>query len=1048
MSMLPPPSNVSKGIISWFGHNHVAANILMMVLLVGGLFSISNMRTETFPSIDPKMVTVRVVYPGATPYEVADGITSRVEEALIGIDGVKRISAVASEGSGSVYVELEDFANADDVYNDVDTAVSGLSDFPPEQAERPIITKLKSTPLVMTLAIFGDTKEETIKYWAENIEDELRQLPGVANTNLRGIRDYEISIEISESALRKYNLSLADIGNAIEAFSTDIPAGTLEAKQGEILLRVQEQRYTGAEFENIVIKTLSDGSSLTLKDIATVIDGFEDVNLVSRFNGARAAFIDVSRSDTEDTLSVANTVNAYLETVSLPAGLDLTLQQDETVTLRDRINLMLRNGVLGFALVFLVLLLFLDLKLAFWTSVAIPVSFMGGLMVIHLFGYSLNMVSLFALIVVLGIVVDDAIVTGESIFDQQEKHPNDPNAFLIGVRRVNAPVTIGVSTTIAAFAPLYFSTGVLGQIISVIPIVVVPILVISLMEAFFILPAHLSTPTRWSAGIIADIRNHVSRGLHHVIEHVVVPFAKLCMKWRYATVAAFVALAILTVGMFQSGTIRFVFFPQIESDQVKITVTMPTGTQFEQTESIMLAIEQAVEAVRQKVETDSHKVYESTSLSIGETSSEAGPPGTAMRNSKSSNVGQMVIQLVSSDQRDVSAAQIESMVRERIIDLPNIEKLAFQSSLIGEDADIEVELTHPEEATLNEAAEELKDILKAINGTKEVSDSYEPGKNEYVFKLNQEGYAVGLTPALLGEQLRSAYFGLEAERFQRGRSEVIVYVRYPKDERENLDALAQTRIRLPSGQEVPLSSVADVTEQVGYSSIQTVNGRQIVSVTADVDYAVLTPNDVLTELQATILPELQNKYNGLSYSFEGESRDQKEDMASLGRNMLTALLLIYVLLGAQLKSYVQPIVIMLAIPFGVIGATWGHFLLGHDLSFISMFGIVALTGVVVNDSVVLMDYLNQQRLEGNNMYDSTIAAIKRRFRPILLTTVTTSLGLLPMLLETSMQAQFLIPMVISLATGILFSTFVILLFIPSVLMIKVDILKVFFRKEI
>ncbi len=1048
MSMLPQPHNVSKGIISWFGHNHVAANILMMLFLVGGIFTLSNMRTETFPSIDPKMVTVRVAYPGATPYEVADGITSRIEEALIGIDGVKRISAVASEGSGSVYVELEDFANPDDVYNEVDTAVNGLSDFPPEEAERPIVTKLKPTPLVMTLAIYGDAKEETIKYWAENIEDELRQLPGVAHTNLRGIRDYEISIEVSEDNLRKYDLSLSEIGNAIKAFSTDIPAGTLEAQQGEILLRVQEQRYSGAEFENIVLKTLPNGSSLRLKDVATVIDGFEDANLISRFNGARAAFIDVSRSETEDTLGVANTVNAYLDTVTLPAGLNLVLQQDETVVLRDRINLMLRNGILGFALVFLVLLLFLDLKLAFWTSVAIPVSFMGGLMVIYFFGYSLNMVSLFALIVVLGIVVDDAIVTGESIFDQQEKHPDDPNAFLIGVRRVYAPVTVGVSTTIAAFAPLYFSTGILGQIISVIPVVVVPILAISLIEAFFILPSHLSTPTRWSAGIIANIRDHVTKGLNHAIENIVVPFARLCMKWRYATVAAFVAFAIITIGMFQSGTVRFVFFPQIESDQVKITVTMPVGTQFNQTKETMLTIERAVEAVRQKVETNGQTVYESTSLSIGETSSEAGPPGTAGRNSKSSNVGQMVIQLVSSDHRNVSAAQIESMVRERIADLPNIEKLAFQSSLIGEEADIEVELTHPDESMLNEAAEELKDLLKAIQGTKEVSDSFEPGKNEYVFKLNAEGYAVGLTPALLGTELRAAYFGLEAERFQRGRSEVIVYVRYPKDEREDLETLSQTRIRLPSGQSVPLSTVADITEQIGYSAIQTVNGRQIVSVTADVDYAVLTPNDVLGELQQNILPELQQKYTGLSYSFEGESRDQKEDMASLGRNMLAALLLIYVLLGAQLKSYVQPIVIMLAIPFGVIGATWGHFLLGHDLSFISMFGIVALTGVVVNDSVVLMDYLNQQRLEGNSMYESTIAAIKRRFRPILLTTMTTSLGLLPMLLETSMQAQFLIPMVISLATGIIFSTFVILLFIPSILMIKVDILKFFFKKEI
>mgnify|MGYP001209971340 CR=1 FL=1 len=1043
----PSSSPESKGLISWFANNHVAANILMMLFLVGGLFAISNMRTETFPSIDPKLITISVIYPGATPYEVADSITNRVEETLIGIDGVKRISASASEGYGLISVELEDFANADDVYNEVETNVSSLSDFPPNNAERPIISKVKPTPLVMTLAIYGDTEEGTIKYWAESIEDELRQLPGVAKTNLRGIRDYQISIEISENALREYGISLEDVSNAVQAFSSDIPAGTIESAQGEILIRVQEQRYHGKDFAAIPLRKLPDGTVLRISDIGTVIDGFEDTNLISRFNGERAAFIDVSRSETEDTIAVANVVNEYLTNVTLPKGLSLSLQKDETVTLRDRINLMMRNAVLGFALVFLVLLLFLDLKLAFWTSIAIPVSFMGGLMIIHFLGYSLNMVSLFALIVVLGIVVDDAIVTGESIFDEQDRHPDNPQAFLNGVRKVYAPVTIGVSTTIAAFAPLLFSTGILGQIISVIPVVVIPILTISLMEAFFILPAHLSAPTKWNAGPIKLMRRYFAHGLEHVIDNMIVPVARFCMAWRYATVAVFLAFAIITVGMFQSGAMRFIFFPQIEGDQVTITVNMPIGTPFDVTKTTVTKIEQEAQNVQKEIETDG-AVYQSISVSIGQTSTTVGPPGTAGRNSNASHLGQIVIQLVPSDFRSVSAAQIESMIRKRVIDLPNIEKLEFQSSLIGEEADIEVELSHPEEATLNAAAEELKEIIKRIEGTKEVSDTHEEGKTEYVFALNKEGYAVGLTPAALGAQLRAAFFGHEAERFQRGRSEVIVYVRYPKAERESLETLSQARIRLPNGSEVPLSSIADIKEQIGYSSIHTVNGRQIVSVTGDVDYSVITPNAVIGELQKTVLPALQNKYMGLHYSFEGESRDQKEDMESLMRNMMIALLIIYVLLGSQLKSYAQPIVIMMAIPFGVIGAAWGHYLLGHDLTFISMFGIVALTGVVVNDSVVLMDYLNRQREEGLNMYDSTIAAIKRRFRPILLTTLTTSLGLLPMLLETSMQAQFLIPMVISLATGIIFATFVILLLIPSLLMIKVDILKFVFKKEI
>lgn len=1035
----------ASGIVAWFANNHVAANILMFLFLIGGLISVSGMRTETFPSIDPRLVTVSVTYPGATPYEVADSITNRVEEALIGIEGVKRIASTASEGAGVTNVELEDFADADDVYNDVETAVNSLIDFPPEDAERPIISKVRVTPNVMSLAIHGDVSEETIKYWAESIEDELRLLPGVALTALRGIRDDQISVEIAESALRQYSLSLQDIGDAIARFSTDVPAGTIEARKGDVLLRVQEKRYTGEEFEKIVIRTLPDGSALRLGDIGSVVDGFEDVNLVSRFNGERAAFIDVKRSDTEDTLSVAEAVKDYLETVTLPKGLRLSLQQDETVVLGDRISLMLRNAILGFMLVFLILLLFLDLKLAFWTSAAIPVSFLGGLMIINFLGYSLNMISLFALIVVLGIVVDDAIVTGESIFDAQENRQNDPNAVLRGVRAVMAPVTVGVTTTMAAFAPLLFSTGTLGQIIMIIPVVVIPILGVSLLEAYFVLPAHLSHPGRWNKGVVASIRNKFAQTLSVFVDRIMLPFARLSISWRYATLAAFLGLAIITMGLFQSGTVRFIFFPQIEGDEITVSVTMPQGTPFAITEGTMQRIEKEMQNVREALEDGKNSVFQSVSLSIGETSSGGGGPDQSGDSTGGSHLGQIKIHLVPSDFREKSSAEIESLIREKIQDLPNIETLEFQSSLIGEEADIEIELSHPEEAQLNMAAEELKETLSQIQGTKEVADSYEPGKTEYVFQLTAEGLAVGLSPSELGRQLRSAFFGLEAQRFQRGRSEIIVYVRYPKTEREKLETLYNTRVRLPDGSEVPLGAVAAIKEQRGYSQIQTVNGRRIVSVSSDVDYALITPNDVMSELQQTVLPSLLARYPGLSFSFEGESREQQEDLDSLARNMLIALMLIYVLLGAQLRSYTQPLIIMSAIPFGVVGAVWGHFLLGYDLTFISLFGIVALMGVVVNDSVVLIDYYNKLRDQGSSCYDSALAAIKRRFRPILLTTLTTSLGLLPMLLETSMQAQFLIPMVISLATGILFSTLVILLLVPNLVMISEDLRGFFYK---
>ena len=1030
---------IPKGLIGWFIDNHVAANILMLLFVVGGLITVINMRTETFPSIDPRLITVSVVYPGASPSEVADSITNRVEEELLGIDGVKRVTSTANEGIGIIYVELKDFTNADEVYNAVETSVNSLIDFPPEDAERAIINKVRLTPNVMTLAMHGEVSEYTLKYWAEIIEEELRQLPGVALTQLRGIRDYQISVEVPESTLRQYGLSLQDISNTIRQFSEDIPAGTIEARQGDILLRVQEKRSTGKEFEDIVVRTLADGSSLRLGDIAQIVDGFEDINLVSKFNNERAAFIDIKRSESEDTLSVADTVKEYLETVQLPNGLKLSMQQDETVILKDRISLMVRNGILGFMLVFLILLLFLDLKLAFWTSAAIPISFLGGLLIIGNLGQSLNMISLFALIVVLGIVVDDGIITGESIYESQEKFKHDPHAAYRGVLAVIAPVTIGVTTTMAAFGPLIFSTGTLGQIISVIPVVVISILFVSLLEVYFILPSHLSHPGRWSRGVLADMRDRFARVLSNFIDTRIIPFARLALHWRYATLAAFIAIAIFTGGLVKSGIIRFVFFPQIEGDRISITVNMPLGTPFVQTESTMLSIEEHIAAVREELDGGSDtSAFESISVSIGEVTGGTGP-GAYSAGESASHVGQFRIQLVPSDFRNQSSSGIEAMIRERINDLPGIETLEFQSSLIGEEADIEVELAHPEESQLNAAAEALKLEMEKLAGAKDITDTFELGKTEFVFKLNSEGLAVGLTPMELGRQLRSAFFGLEAQRFQRGRSEMIVYVRYPKTERESIATLNNARIRLRNGNEVPLKSVATIIEQRGYSQIQTVNGRRVVSVKGDADIAVTTPNEIIESLQNDVLPELISRYQGLTYSFEGESRDQNEDLASLSRNMVIAFMLIYVLLGAQLRSYIQPFIIMSAIPFGMVGAILGHLILGYDLTFISMFGGVALTGVVINDSVVLVDYLNGHLRDGKTLGESALLAVKRRFRPILLTTLSTSLGLLPILLETSLQAKFLIPMAVSLSTGILFSTFVILILVPCLVLIVEDI---------
>ncbi len=1029
----------ATGPIAWFTGNHVAANILMLFFIAGGLFSALNMRTEILPAIDPGLIQVTVPFPGATPDEVADSITQRVEEAIIGLEGVERISSIASEGLGLVNVEIQDFADADQVYNDVETVVNSLTSFPPEDAERPAISRIRVTPEVMTLAVFGDAGETALRFWTDTIEDGLQDLDGVSLTTVRGIRDYEVSIEVAEETLRKHRLSLEEIGDAVGGFSSDIAAGNIGSRQGDFLLRVEERRYVREDFESIPIRTLEDGSTLLLGDVAEVLDQLEDTNVVSLYNGKPAAFIDIERSESQDTLAVAREIRSYLESLSLPAGLRVEVSSDQTTILKDRISLMARNAIVGFVLVFLLLVVFFDLKLAVWTSAAIPISFLGGLMVIHFLGYSINMISLFALIVVLGIVVDDGVVTGESIFAEQEKAKGDPGAALRGVRAVIAPVTIGVLTTMCAFAPLIFSTGTIGQIIGVVPVVVIPILLVSLLEAYFILPSHLANPTRWSRGILSDLRRRASGLLERFVEKRLLPLSSFCLRWRYATIAAFLAIGILSVGLVQGGIVRFIFFPQVESDTIRIQLAMPVGSPFESTRRTVSEIEAAVEEVRAIVDAD--REDSSSIVSVSATLGSRRQPGTLPGEGgqdSGDHLADLTIQLTPSDFRDYSANEIVALIRERTDEIPGIHELTFQSSLVGAEADIEFELYHARTDLLIAAAAALREELAAIEGTFNVSTSFEEGKAELLYRLKPEGVAAGLTPRDLGRQLRSAYFGLEVDRIQRGPSEVIVYVRYPKEDRERLSSLEETRIRLPRGEEVALSTVAEPIVRSGPTTIESVDGRRIIRLSADADPNTTTPNEIIRRLEATSLPELQQEYPGLRYTFSGETKEQEEDLNSLFSNMMIALLLIYVLLGSQLRSYLQPLIIMAAIPFGFAGAIIGHFLLGYDLTFISLFGVVALAGVVVNDSVVLLDYLNQRLDEGHSLTESARLAVARRFRPILLTTLSTCLGLLPILTETSIQARFLIPMVVSLSMGILFATPIILFLVPCLTLVVDD----------
>ncbi len=1043
------PNLSYSSLVTWFANNRVAANIVMMFLLVGGFIAVRSMITETFPSLDPKTITIATPYPGATPYDVEESITRRIEEAVTGIEGVKRVTSNASEGAGIVTVEMEDFADQNQVLDDVETAVDSLVDFPPEEAEETSIVKTKRTSSMMSLAVFGDVDEHTLHYWADKIEGDLLLLPELSLLDIAGGRDFEIAIEVSEQTLRHYGLSLDDISRRVAEFSIDVPGGTLRTEAGDILIRVQGKRYTGETFENITIRSGRDGAKLRLGDIATIRDSFEDTQILNHFNGKPALFVRVSRSDTQDTIEMEQAIKAYLETVQLPDGMDIQIWRNTTDILRDRISLMVRNGILGYILVFLSLLLFLDLKLAFWTSLGIPISFMGGLLVVAFTGITVNMITLFALIIVLGIVVDDAIVAGESIFNEQEKDPSNKNAVLDGIALIKAPVTIGVLTTIAAFAPLIFSTGAMAQIMLPVPIVVIGILGISLVEAFYILPAHLVSTSRWSRGLLASLRDTTQASLARFIECRLLPAISLCLRFRYASVALGCATIIITVGIFQGGIVRFIFFPQIDSDHITVNLKMPTGTPFETTYKYAAQILEAGEQMVRDGDAEiggEGSMLEAISFTVGSQGADTTGPSASNSSSNATNLAQIRMELVPGDERPFSSGELERKWRKNSPMIPGVESLTFRSSLVRSGDDIDIEISHRDEAVLGLAAEHLKDSLAMISGVSQVADSFEPGKREYVFELTSAGLAAGLAPVDIGRQLRFAYYGSEVHRVQRGRRELKVMVRYPESQRRTLSDLYKTRIRLKDGSEMDLRTAAIIREQRGYSKIERVDGRRIVSVTADTDEALTTPNDVTATTSAKIMPEMLKRYPGLSYSFAGSNRDQREDLASLQRNLLIAVMVMFVMLASQLRSYVQPIIILTAIPFGFVGSVLGHLVMGFDISFVSIFGMIALSGVVINDSLVLVDYFNHVRTEQQlGVEEALLAAVTRRFRPILLTTMTTSLGLLPMLTETSLQAKFLIPMAVSLAFGIVYATIVIIFLVPALILITEDIRHLFAR---
>ena len=1047
-----------KNIIRWFILNTVAANLLMVFIIIAGIFTLSRLRMEVFPDITIPIINVSVVYPGASPEDIEESICVKVEEQVQGINGLKRITSSSNEGYGSINIEVENGYDIDEVKDEVKSQVDAITSFP-DDAEKPTIRSFDGQPEVITIAVHGHVDEASLLDIAEKVRDEVSELPNITQTRL-GKKPREISIEISENTLQKYGISFDYVANKIRTSSMDVPGGAIETYDGEILIRSKGQAYTGEEFGTIPVLSLADGSTVFLRDIAEIVDGFQDVEYDIKFNSEPALLIRVYRTGEQNALDIADAVHGYIKKKNpvMPPGVSLTTMKDESVILRGRIELLTENAYLGLGLVLIVLALFLKPKLAAWVSLGIPISFMGGFWLLPLFDVSINMISLFTFILVLGIVVDDAIVVGENIHIYLKRGLSGVDAALEGAYQVAKPVIFAVLTTMVTFSPMILVEGALGKIWKIIPVVTILVLMFSLIESLTILPAHLAhmkineakKKNRFSQWW-SDIQMGIHNWLQGFIKNKYTPVLELALKNRGNTVAIAISIFILTVGLVASGFIRFNFFPPLEADIVIAGVEYPEGTPVSLTKVGLDQIEKSAYKLKDSLEVlyPENKIFINMVSTAGDqpikTQSARGP-GNLDATFFGSHLAECVIELAPGEERPISTVEISKIWRELTGPIPGVKQVTFDSDLFTTGAPIEIQLSSVNREDLKAVTNSLKDKLQTYAGVFDIKDSFSAGKDEIKLNLLPEAQNYGITMASLARQVRQAFYGDEVQRVQRGRDEVKVFLRYPKDERVSLNNLEQMNVRVGNNVEVPLGQVAQGELSSGYSTITRTDRKRSISITADVDLSEANANEILAKFETEHIVPILLDYPSVNYSFEGEQREQRDTLSSLFKNFALALFVVYVLLAVPFKSYLQPLIIMSAIPFGFTGAVIGHIIMGMNLAVLSIIGIVALSGVVVNDSLVMVDFINRyKRDDGKTSLEAALAAGPRRFRPILLTSITTFVGLFPLLIEKSVQAQFLIPMAISLAYGVLFATLITLILVPTSYLIIEDIKDFFGR---
>jgi len=1014
-------NNNPKGTIAWMATRSVPANLLMIIFLVGGFLFVQKIKKEIFPNFEMDRVIVSVSYPGASPDEVEQGIILSIEEAIQGIEGIKSVDSRASEAHANVSIEILDGEDNASVLRDIQNEIERITTFP-DDAEVPQVYIAARKRYVVSLVLYGNHTEMVLRSKAEDIRDQLLLQKNISLVELSGVRDYEISIEIKQHILRQYKLTLEEIAKRIRQTAVDLPGGSLKTIKGDIMIRMKERRDTCNEFGKIPVIKTENGSILLLEDIAEIREGFEESNQFATYNGMPAIGIDVYRVGDQSPIAVAQAVNRQLADFNhtLPPGLFLDKRRDRSTFYEQRLDLLVKNGLLGLILVFVLLAIFLEPRLAFWVSLGIPISFLGSFLILPQIDMSVNMITMFAFIVSLGIVVDDAIVVGESIYQKRQGGSDWQTASIEGAIDIAMPVTFSVLTNMVAFLPLYFIPGFMGKIFQCIPIVVISVFAISLIESLYILPSHLGHGKQNKKnGFFFNLQQRFSDFFIQGVHRYYGPFLNRCLRNRYITLCICLAIFLLTIGYVKSGRMGFELFPKVESDYARVTVTLPYGVPIEKTVAVQEKLVNSAKVIAQK--NGGKKMVSGIFAKINE------------------NESQIWVFLTPPKERPISTAAFTRQWRQHVGELVGIEWIKFESDAggPGSGASLSIALSHRNMDVLESACTELAEALGQYPNVTDIDDGFQAGKEQIDFQMRPAGINAGLRPYDVARQIRYAFHGVEVLRQQRSRSEVKVTVRLPLEERSFEYYLEEMIIQTPDGTEMPLRDAVFFKRGHAFTKIERKNGRRLVMVEADVRPRSQT-SMILSSLKQSILPELVKKYDGLTYQFEGRQADQRESMQGLFSGLWLALLVIFAMLAIPFNSYVQPIIVITAVPFGVVGAVWGHYLMGYSLCVISMFGVVALSGVVINDSLVYIELANRHVRQGLSIHDAILSAGLKRFRPILLTTLTTFGGLAPMIFETSRQARFLIPMAISLGFGIVFATGITLILIPCLYLIISD----------